>query len=749
MVGKSDRPLQIRLTEPVIFLRGPSTGLDFRGRPQVVRQDAPPAMLRGLLTLRLSKPTRIRKIDIKLEGKARTEWPEGEHLKEYPGSARGLTKEGIGPRRLETYEEHRLINESTVFYTYKHQSASRSRSQRRATSVGPGSGRWDEGEIDDGLELVGVPADGQGDEDWMSLQRGRDRIPRSASALPGTHDGSTWHRDGFSRRTSYTGESPALGLAPDPSLEALSIAERGPSPAYTPELRPIRSADSSRRSSLRLGSNNNIPSREPILSPIASAAPSRAASDRTNSTSTERRMGRPQQASSPEDVPHLPGVIEGQEPPSLEPRISSPSLGPSPRPILDDGSRRTSTSNVRFDDVTRNHQLDSVEASDAEEDDEPTEMEPAVHQSSRAASIRTNHSVESGSNASINQANGNGSNSAAQSAYHPTSEAVQAISSASTPAPSRPGSVHGRNSVEDPANPASHAPIHTSPLATNNLETLPSTTSSRRSSMRDGRRSGFASAASSTFASPTASRADLTEVRVGRSSRHGSQTTIVINHEPEPTPVASSSTAPPPISTSSGQTEQRRAPSKTVRPGPSRSAIGRRESSEDRGRGGSRFSISAAIRGFSQDVKERVRGQSKSRTRAGSVKGKDRAGSFTNPPPMPNGAAAHASSMSSRSGSAIPPRVLDDSHRSGRAVNRDTTPPGDFIPPYGAGGAGRVRSTSRDRRASPSPFRSESRNRGRNKGMKALTGAFHIGDDGDAEEDEEPVHHWKEFRKGK
>lgn len=80
---KSDRPLQIRLTEPVIFLRGPSTGYDFRGRPQVVRQDAPPAMLRGLLTLRLNKATRIRKIDIKLEGKARTEWPEGEDLPPY------------------------------------------------------------------------------------------------------------------------------------------------------------------------------------------------------------------------------------------------------------------------------------------------------------------------------------------------------------------------------------------------------------------------------------------------------------------------------------------------------------------------------------------------------------------------------------------------------------------------------------------------------------------------------------------
>lgn len=74
-----NQPLQIRLTEPVIFLRGPSTGFDFRGRPQVVR-DGQPAMLRGLLTLRLSKPTRIRSITVKLEGKARTEWPEGRSI---------------------------------------------------------------------------------------------------------------------------------------------------------------------------------------------------------------------------------------------------------------------------------------------------------------------------------------------------------------------------------------------------------------------------------------------------------------------------------------------------------------------------------------------------------------------------------------------------------------------------------------------------------------------------------------------
>jgi hypothetical protein len=75
---KNNSPLQIRLTEPVIFLRGPSTGTDFRGRPQTVVRDGQPAIVRGLLTLRLNKPTRIRNISISLEGKSRTEWPEGE-----------------------------------------------------------------------------------------------------------------------------------------------------------------------------------------------------------------------------------------------------------------------------------------------------------------------------------------------------------------------------------------------------------------------------------------------------------------------------------------------------------------------------------------------------------------------------------------------------------------------------------------------------------------------------------------------
>ena len=37
----------------------------------------PPALLRGLLTLKLVKPTRIKSIEVLLEGISRTDWPDG------------------------------------------------------------------------------------------------------------------------------------------------------------------------------------------------------------------------------------------------------------------------------------------------------------------------------------------------------------------------------------------------------------------------------------------------------------------------------------------------------------------------------------------------------------------------------------------------------------------------------------------------------------------------------------------------
>lgn len=66
--------LSIRLAESVIFLRADPSGRN-RNLP-----DAPPAVLRGLLTLTLVKPTKISSIEVELVCKTSTAWPEGMFL---------------------------------------------------------------------------------------------------------------------------------------------------------------------------------------------------------------------------------------------------------------------------------------------------------------------------------------------------------------------------------------------------------------------------------------------------------------------------------------------------------------------------------------------------------------------------------------------------------------------------------------------------------------------------------------------
>lgn len=63
--------LCIRLTESVVFLRTS----DSTGRRN--QDNAAPAMVRGLLTLNIVKPTRISSIEIELQGKATTSSYEG------------------------------------------------------------------------------------------------------------------------------------------------------------------------------------------------------------------------------------------------------------------------------------------------------------------------------------------------------------------------------------------------------------------------------------------------------------------------------------------------------------------------------------------------------------------------------------------------------------------------------------------------------------------------------------------------
>ncbi|TFK50963.1 hypothetical protein OE88DRAFT_1645213 [Heliocybe sulcata] len=110
----SKNSLSIRLTESVVFLRAP----DALGRRRAQDYDAPPAQLRGLLTLDLVKPTRIKSIEVELQGKSSTAWPEG-----------------VGARRIEVTEVHKVFTASTVFFRA---GATPTTSSRRTLSVGPG-----------------------------------------------------------------------------------------------------------------------------------------------------------------------------------------------------------------------------------------------------------------------------------------------------------------------------------------------------------------------------------------------------------------------------------------------------------------------------------------------------------------------------------------------------------------------------------------------------------------------------------
>ncbi|KAG1903293.1 uncharacterized protein F5891DRAFT_1018584 [Suillus fuscotomentosus] len=103
--------LCIRLTESVVFLRIS----DPTGRDRNQNNEAP-AMVRGLLTLNVVKPTRISSIEIELQGKATTS-----------------SFEGVGARRIEVTEQYKVFSASTVFF----QAASLP-SARRTASVGPG-----------------------------------------------------------------------------------------------------------------------------------------------------------------------------------------------------------------------------------------------------------------------------------------------------------------------------------------------------------------------------------------------------------------------------------------------------------------------------------------------------------------------------------------------------------------------------------------------------------------------------------
>jgi len=103
--------MTIQLAEPMLFLQG---------FDQSDHSDRTPAMLRGSLLLRISKPTKIKAVSLTFRGRARTEWPEG--MTTLIPRFRGLLKQllshtpGIPPKKSEYFEEKEIMRHTWTFF---------------------------------------------------------------------------------------------------------------------------------------------------------------------------------------------------------------------------------------------------------------------------------------------------------------------------------------------------------------------------------------------------------------------------------------------------------------------------------------------------------------------------------------------------------------------------------------------------------------------------------------------------------
>jgi len=173
--------VSIRLNESAIFLRtdGPSA--------RRTNNETRNSMLRGLLVLDLVKPTKITSIDVQLTATTSTAWPEGKFLVVHgiPSVVQSFDDQcfrlfgfdlnpcavtlilsltvidctGIGARRVEVTEEHRVFHASTTYF----RAGKVPPSTRRTASIGPGvsyshslqhslDGDYGDGEEDEGLD---------------------------------------------------------------------------------------------------------------------------------------------------------------------------------------------------------------------------------------------------------------------------------------------------------------------------------------------------------------------------------------------------------------------------------------------------------------------------------------------------------------------------------------------------------------------------------------------------------------------
>ncbi|KAG6381964.1 hypothetical protein JVT61DRAFT_592 [Boletus reticuloceps] len=120
--------LSIRLTEPVVPLRNTPERTSRHNNDDVL----PPAILRGLLTLKLAKPTKISSIELELQAKATTDYVQRNVLRDHVHNVPNLTSQDAGPSRIDVTEQYNVHSASMVMFD-----TGSPQERRRATSTRP------------------------------------------------------------------------------------------------------------------------------------------------------------------------------------------------------------------------------------------------------------------------------------------------------------------------------------------------------------------------------------------------------------------------------------------------------------------------------------------------------------------------------------------------------------------------------------------------------------------------------------